>query len=310
TIVIVATGTGSPAERAGARPGDLLLGIDSTGVDASRLESARRLLDGPAGTTVVLRIRRQGVRSVVTLDVTRGAFAPAPAVSEALLSGGVGSVRVRRFSAGVTDSVRRAVERLDAAGAGALVLDLRGAVGGTLQDGVAIADLFLGPGLTLATSRGRPGSPSMTYADSTASPFGSMPMAVLVNRGTAGAAEAAAGALQDHDRAIVLGDTTFGRGVTRSTFALGEGASLRLTTALWITPSGRQIQRPARAAADSAPRPGVRSDAGRPLLGGGGIVPDREVPDTGDADLPLDAARKLLLKAGSMRAVLGLAGAR
>ncbi len=246
----------------------------------------------------------------MTLEVTRGAFTPAPAVTGALLPGGVGSVRVRRFVAGITDSVKRAVERLVAAGAGPLVLDLRGAVGGKLQDGAALADLFLGPGTTLATSRGRPGSPSLTYADSTASPFGSIPMAVLVNRGTAGAAEAAAGALQDHDRAVLLGDTTFGRGVTQRTFPLGEGASLRLTTELWITPSGRQIQRPPRTAADSAPRPEVRSDAGRPLLGGGGIVPDREVPDTGGTDLPLDAARKLLLKTGAVRAVLGLAGAR
>jgi carboxyl-terminal processing protease len=104
----------------------------------------------------------------------------------------------------------------------------------------------------------------------------------------------------------VLGDTTFGRGVTQSTFPLGEGASLRLTTAFWITPSGRQIQRPPSAAADSAPRPRLRSDAGRPLQGGGGIVPDRIVTDTGSADPILSAARRLLMRAGSVRAVLGL----
>jgi carboxyl-terminal processing protease len=135
-------------------------------------------------------------------------------------------------------------------------------------------------------------------------------MAVLVNGGTAGAGEVAAGALQDHDRAAILGATTFGRGVTQSTFPLGGGASLRLTTALWMTPSGRQIQRPPRAAADSTSRPMLKSDGGRPLPGGGGIVPDRAVQDTGTTDLVLAAARRLLLRAGSARAVLGLLGER
>ena len=124
-------------------------------------------------------------------------------------------------------------------------------------------------------------------------------MAILVDRGTAGAGEVAAGALQDHDRAAVLGDTTFGLGVTQSSFPLGDGASLRLTTALWMTPSGRQIQRPPQASADSTARPKLKSDGGRLILGGGGIVPDRAVRDTGSADQVLAAARLgPLLRAG------------
>jgi carboxyl-terminal processing protease len=133
-------------------------------------------------------------------------------------------------------------------------------------------------------------------------------MAILVDGGTAGAAEVTAGALQDHDRAAVLGAITFGRGVTQSLFPLGDGASLRLTTALWMTPSGRQIQRPPGNAADSTPRPKVKSDAGRTLIGGGGIVPDRAVLDTGSIDQALAAARGILLRARNARAVLGLTG--
>jgi carboxyl-terminal processing protease len=187
------------------------------------------------------------------------------------------------------------------------VLDLRGAVGGGLSDGVALADLFLDGGRTIAMSRGRTASGSTSFSDSTASPFDSIPVAVLVNAGTAGAAEVVAGALQDNDRAAVLGAISFGRGVTQSTFALGGGASLRLTTALWITPSGRQIQRPPRSAdGDSLPRPKIKSQGGRTLLAGGGIVPDRLVADTGAVDLILAEAQSLLRKAATTRAVLAL----
>jgi carboxyl-terminal processing protease len=310
TTVVVATVPGSPADSAGVQDGDVLLAVDSIPVDASHLARGMHLLDGEPGTRATLRIRRPGTRGIILLDVVRGRGRELPALTTSLLPGQVGVVRLRSFFPGAAGSVRAAVEVLVRQGARSLVLDLRGAVGGALEQGASMADLFLGPRNTLVVSRGRPGAPSVTLTDSSASAFDSLPMAVLVNGGTAGAGEVAAGALQDHDRAAILGATTFGRGVTQSTFPLGGGASLRLTTALWMTPSGRQIQRPPRAAADSTSRPMLKSDGGRPLPGGGGIVPDRAVQDTGTTDLVLAAARRLLLRAGSARAVLGLLGER
>jgi carboxyl-terminal processing protease len=281
--------------------------VDSDVVDVTHLDELVRHLAGKSGSRVTLRIRRPGVRAPVMLDVVRGATPRSPALASAVLSGGVARVRVIRFVPGLADSVRREITALRSAGSRAIALDLRGVVGGGLSDGVALAELFLGAGKIVVVSRARPASESRTFADSTASPFESMPLAVLVNGGTAGAAEVVAGALQDHDRAAVLGSVTFGRGVTRSTFQLGGGASLRLTTALWLTPSGRQIQRPP-AGGDSLPRPKVKSDAGRTLLGGGGIVPDRVMADTGATDLVLEQARSILARANSVRAVVALVG--
>src|SRR3990172_1712297 len=149
------------------------------------------------------------------------------------------------------------------------------------------------------------GSPGLV--DSTDSKFSGMPLAVLIDAGTAGAGEVVAGALQDHDRGVILGSPSFGRGVTQGNFSLGGGAVLTLTTALWMTPNGRQIQRPPQPAfGDTLPRPVVMSDRGRPLVGGGGIVPDRTIADTGSADLVLAEARRLLELAKTPERVFAL----
>ena len=309
-IVIVSVVPGSPADSSGLRRGDRLIGVDSTLVDASRLDLSLKLLEGRPGSRVALRVRRSGVRGPVVLEMVRGPVSWNEAVS-AEPEGGVVRIRVRRFVPGLADSVRRRLEAARGAGVRGIALDLRGVVGGGLPDGVALADLFLDPGQRLATSRGRHAGASFALRDSTASPYDSIPLAVLVDGGTAGAAEAAAGALQDHDRAAVLGATTFGRGVTSNSFPLGGGASLRLTTALWMTPSGREIQRPPpRADGDSIPRPRFKTDGGRVVLGGGGIIPDRAIADSGGGDQVLAEARSLLIRAGTARRVLALVSAR
>lgn len=306
-VVVVATVKGGPGEVAGVRSGDRLVGIDSVPVDGTRLDQAARLLAGPAGSHVTLRLRRAGTRALLAFEVVRGRIPLARAVEAVTLGGGVGWLAIQGFPAGIADSVRQGVETLRAAGARSLVLDLRGAVGGDLSQGAALADLFLDPGATIAESKSRQPGGSRSLLDSTPSPFDSLPMTVLVDEGTAGAAEVVAGALQDHDRAAVLGAVTFGRGVTQSTFPLGNGASLRLTTALWMTPRGRQIQNPPRPAdGDSVPRPKLKSDGGRNLLGGGGIVPDRVIQAAGSGDTVLAQARSILERAGSTRAVLAL----
>jgi carboxyl-terminal processing protease len=234
-----------------------------------------------------------------------------PLLEASLLTGGVARIRVRQPVPGIADSVRRALEALRSQGARSLVLDLRSTVGGTLQDGVAMADLFLPAGAVIAMSRGRPSGATARFTDSAPSPFEGMPLAVLIDAGTAGAAELVAGALQDHDRAAILGSKSFGHGVTESTYRLGAGASLSLTTALWVTPSGRQIQRPPRSAStDTLKVPKLKSDAGRVLVGGGGIVPDREIAETNHGDLALAEARRVLEKASTQAEVLALVSSK
>lgn len=306
-VVIVATVPGSPADSAGIRAGDLLLGVDSTTIDASRIDRVVTLLTGRPGTTVVLRVRRSGTRAALALPVVRGLLPRAPVLETALLGAGVARLRVSRFVPGIAESVSARVAALRNDGARSLVIDLRSTVGGDLDDGVSLADLFLERGKTIVVSRARPASASASFMDSAASAFSAMPIAVLIDEGTAGAAEVVAGALQDHDRAVVLGSNSFGRGVTQSMFRLGAGASLSLTTSLWITPSGRQIQRPPRpATGDTVPRPKVKSDGGRVLVGGGGIVPDRLIAETDHSDLALAEARRMLMRAGSPQEVLAL----
>jgi carboxyl-terminal processing protease len=307
-VVVVGTVPGSPADSAGVRAGDRLLAIDSARAEPTRLGAAARLLDGKAGSTVRLRLRRGDARAPVVVDLVRGPVKWPPAVEATALGGGVGRVRVQRIVPGLADSVRAAVSFLRLKGVRAIALDLRGTVGGGVTDGAALAELFLGAGQTAAFAKARQASGTQRFAATLPAAFDSLPVAVLVDAGTAGAAEVVAGALQDHDRAAVLGSISFGRGVTQSLFSLGAGVSLRLTTAVWETPSGRRIQWPPPPAnGDSLPpRPKLRSDGGRVLLGGGGIVPDRLVTSSGPEDAVLAEARSLLSRAGSTRAVLAL----
>lgn len=306
-VVIVATVAGSPADSAGVLAGDRLLGVDSVVVDVGRLDRVGELLDGKPGTPVTLRVRRAGTRGTLAITLLRGALPRSSAVVATSLGGGVARLRIVRFVPGIADSVRRQLEELRGEGAKSLVLDFRSTVGGELAQGVELADLFLDDGKLIVVSRARPASATASFIDHSASPFAAMPLAVLIDAGTAGAAELVAGALQDHDRAVVLGGNSFGRGVTQSEFRLGEGATLSLTTSLWLTPSGRQIQRPPRpASGDSLPRPKLKSDAGRVLLGGGGIVPDRQIVEVNHSDLALLEARRVLQRANSPQAVLGL----
>jgi carboxyl-terminal processing protease len=189
------------------------------------------------------------------------------------------------------------------AGARSLVLDLRGDPGGLLDQGVGVADLFLDPGQKIVTTRGRTPEENRTFADGAPQRFTDMPLVVLTDSGTASASEIVAGALQDHDRALVVGTVTYGKGSAQRVFRLDDEGAVKLTTALWYTPVGRSINRPRPkgagedernppAAGDTVARPRFRTDAGRTVLGGGGIVPDVEVAmlTTSAADRALQTA--------------------
>lgn len=305
--VVVATVPGSPADQAGLRPGDVLFGIDTTAINGSRLEKAAALLAGPEGSQVTLRVRRGPLG--LSPELRRGPLPQVGAVSTTELGGGIARVRLARIGPGVVDTLRVAISQLKQQGVRSLVLDLRGSAqgGSDLTDGTRIADLFLDKGTVLMVSRMRRASGPQSVTDQSASEFAGMPLAVLIDGGTAGAAEVVAGALQDHDRAIVLGSESYGRGATWSSFSIGNGAVLTLTTALWLTPNGRQIQRQpdTSTVADSTKRPTVKSDGGRVLTGGGGIVPDRVIEDPG-GEVVLAEARRILSRAATPEQVFAL----
>jgi len=200
------------------------------------------------------------------------------------------------------------------AGRPGLVIDLRGAVEGTLPDAVTFATRLLDRGQSVVIVRRRPADDSTAVAGEAETRHLDSPVVVLVDRGTAGAAEVVAGALQDHDRAAIVGETTFGRAGRSSFFPLGDGMSLRLTTELWVTPSGRVIQRTlplqqSEASIDTVEvRPEFRTEGGRVILGGGGVVPDREVATVGEVseatDHAMNAARQLLARAPDRKSLI------
>jgi carboxyl-terminal processing protease len=284
-ITVISALPGTPAERAGIMTGDRIVEIDGRPTHGLTQEEALRSLRGSAGSTVRLVVERAGAAARMPFSLTRAEIAVNPVQNALLLRDGVGYVDLTVFSTSAAADLGRAIDSLRGAGARALVLDLRGDPGGLLDQGVGVADLFLDAGQKIVTTRGRTADENHTYADGAPQRFTGMPLVVLTDSGTASASEIVAGALQDHDRALVVGTATYGKGSAQRVFRLDEGG-VKLTTALWYTPSGRSINRPRPADSedgddatrpDSAPRPRFRTDAGRTVLGGGGIVPDVEV---------------------------------
>lgn len=284
-ITVVATLPGTPAERAGIETGDRIVEIDSVPTIGLTADEALKKLRGPAGSKVKVSVDRPGLASRLSFTLTRADIDVNPVQHAVMLPDRVGYVDLTVFSSDAARDLAHAIDSLRTEGARALVLDLRGDPGGLLDQGIDVADLFLDPGQRIVATRGRSSDESQAYADQRPQQYAGVPLVVLTDSGTASASEIVAGALQDHDRALVVGTTTFGKGSAQRVFHLDEGA-LKLTTARWFTPSGRSIDRPRTpdddesddgTPSDSTVRPKFRTDAGRVVLGGGGIVPDVEV---------------------------------
>lgn len=285
-ITVIAALPGTPAERAGIVTGDRIVEIDGKSTHGLTQEEALKSLRGAPGSTVRIVVERPGVPARLPFTLARAEIAVSPVQNALMVRDGVGYVDLTVFSTSAAADLGRVVDSLRAAGARSLVLDLRGDPGGLLDQGVGVADLFLDAGQKIVTTRGRTPDENHTFSDGAPQRFGGMPLVVLTDSGTASASEIVAGALQDHDRALVVGTATYGKGSAQRVFRLDDGA-VKLTTALWYTPSGRSINRPRPkgpdevdgdgAPTDSIPRPRFRTDAGRTVLGGGGIVPDVEV---------------------------------
>lgn len=272
--VIVQTRPGTPAERAGLEPGDELLVVDGRSTRGWSDAEARAALRGPRGS--IVRVEVDGPAGRRTLTLVRDRIHISAVSGAALVDGDVAYLSLTTFSDSTTVELRRAVDSLVARGARSLVLDLRGNPGGLLAQGVEVADLFLGPGARLVTTAGRSTASRRVYTDSTTSTWSALPVVVLVNELTASAAEIVAGALQDNDRALIVGRVTFGKGSAQGVYGLENGAAISLTNARWYTPLGRSIEHPSvpggadddgePAAADTV-RPVLRTPAGRAVRG-------------------------------------------
>lgn len=312
-VTVVLARPGSPAERAGLVAGDRLIAVDGRSTKGWTIAEAGSALRGPAGTSVRVQVERGG-GGAQALTLERAEIRVSTVARAMVLDGGLGYLALTAFSDSTARELERAVDSLRTAGARALVLDLRGNPGGILLQGVRVADLFLDPSQRIVRIAGRSPGVNATYVDSTAQRWPDLPMTVLVNQLTASAAEIVAGALQDHDRALVLGLPTYGKGSAQGIYELEGGGALSLTNARWFTPIGRSIEYPPSDAerlaerlaerdaergadADTA-RPRFRTEAGRMILGGGGIVPDLVIGDTA----ALGAERRFLAAIGGQGA--------
>jgi carboxyl-terminal processing protease len=283
----------SPAALFGVRRGDRIIAVAGASVVGMTTDQVSNRLMGIAGTRVQITLARAGSATPVIADIPR-AVVHVPSVPYALMFGRVGYVPLLRVNESTAEEVRDALQRLHDEGATSYVLDLRGNPGGQLDQALDASSLFLDRGKVLASVRSREAQPEV-YTARQAPVERSAPIVVLEDGYTASAAEIIAGALQDHDRALVLGMPSFGKGLVQTTIPLESGWLLKMTTGRWFTPSGRSIHRDRPFAngnfldVDSAPlgrtaaavragRPTVHSDDGRILYGGGGIVPDVVVP--------------------------------
>ena len=278
-ITVVSPMQESPADRAGIRTGDRLLEIDGQSAADWSMEQAVQAMRGKIGTRIRVAIGREGTAEPLRFDLVRERIHQRAVPAGILLPDGVGYLSMSMVRENAADELEQEVERLTQQGMRSLVLDLRSNPGGLRDEAVEAADLFLDPRQPILVSRGRAPGDNHSWSDDRPQRWRHLPIVVLVNGGTASAAEIIAGALQDHDRALVVGDTTYGKGIVQTVFTLGPELALRLTTARWYTPSGRSIQGALLDSAMGAATPEsrqitFRSTGGRSLASGGGIVPD------------------------------------
>jgi len=290
-ITVITPVEGTPAARLGLRAGDVIETVDGVSTEGMDIDDAARRLRGPEGTKVHITVSRLGLAAPLDLTIER-ARVPSESVRYALMiDKDTAYVRINDFIRSTGDEVRRSLERLQKEGATRLVLDLRDNPGGMVDTAVATASVLLEPGQEVFTTKGRTADSFQDYRVSQDGPHFTGPLVVIVNRGSASAAEIVAGAVQDHDRGILVGETSFGKGVVQTIYPVRD-SGLALTTAKYYTPSGRCIQRDFDSFFDyihvrnggegkDAPAqpkgPVFLTDSGRKVFGGGGITPDHEV---------------------------------
>ena len=292
---ITATFDHSPAYRGGLRYGDRIDAVDGVSMHGKPSADVRDKIRGPRDSHVKVTVTRAGTGQVETVDIVRAAVGQPSVPDYYMIRPGVGYVDMTRgFNYDTAELMQDALDNLHKRGLNSLVLDLRNNPGGFLDSAIAVASIFLPQGQLILTQKGRNGLNDRIYRSNNPDPDRT-PLVILVNEYTASASEIVSGAMQDHDRALIVGQTSFGKGLVQSIINLPEGAGLTLTSAKYFTPSGRLIQRDYsnggwydyisrggtlhEAYSDKPAGPASKTDTGRPVYGGGGITPDETVKE-------------------------------
>ena len=311
-ITVIAPLPGTPAELAGIQTGDRIVEIGGKSTHGWSSDDATQAIRGKPGTSVSFLVERPGSAARIPFTIKRRSVHLRSVQYVSELRPGIGYVDVDIFSDSTAEELDESIRELQKKGVTSLIVDLRNNPGGLLDQGVSVTDLFLDKGQKIVGMRGRVPDANRMFHDGAAQRWPALKVVVLIDSGSASASEIVAGALQDHDRALIVGTTSFGKGSAQSLYGMTDGGALKITTARWFTPSGRSIDRPNRSAddeddfgstdadplarSDSTRRANAqfRTDNGRIVYGGGGITPDVIVGES----LPTDADRAFTLALG------------
>jgi len=286
-VEVVSPNPGSPADRAGIKPGDIIVRVDGKDTVSLSSPEVADLLRGPRGTVVTITLSREGESKPIVVNVMRDQIPQSAVEYSGLIRPGIGYARVTGFTSENTDSdLAAAMKKMDYRHLDGFVLDLRGNPGGLLMQAIGMADMFLNKDQLVVSQKGRASAEQRYYALRGNGDV-EIPVVVLINGRSASASEIVAGALQDHDRALVVGERSFGKGLVQTPFPTDNATTLLLTTAHYFTPSGRLIQRNYKDVSifdyeyDRHPNKEQEvklTDSGRKVYGGGGITPDVDDP--------------------------------
>jgi carboxyl-terminal processing protease len=291
-ITAVVVFEGSPAYKKGIRSGDIISKVNGESAKGWTTEKAMSVLRGPKGTPVHIEIRRRGYDEPIPVELTRDEVYIPTVPAYFMIDATTGYVRMQDFGENTDHDVKHALHELASKGMRRLLFDIRQNPGGPLDQAIKVANEFLPRNNLIVFTRGRIPNSDQDYKATEDGEFTNIPIVLLANRNSASASEIVTGALQDHDRAYVVGETTFGKALVQSIYRISGSAGLALTTAHYHTPSGRLIQRPWDATFDEYlsyslkdqdvdrphnPKDLMHTDAGRPVYSGGGIEPDKRV---------------------------------
>ncbi len=319
TILVIAPVAGGPSESLGIMSGDKIITIDGESSVGYSNEQVLQKLRGPKGTRVTINIVRAGFPEILEFEITRDKIPLYSVTVSAMVDDRTGYIAVNRFSATTYSEFMQSMDKLREEGMTRLILDLRSNPGGYLEEAFKMSDIFLPKGKKIVYTKGRNAQFNEEYFATSGSSYEEMPLIILINPGSASASEIVAGAVQDWDRGLIVGERSFGKGLVQRQFELGDGSAFRLTTAKYFTPSGRLIQRPYENGSDAyrmeayhfddpdgeinyhelkpdSSQPVYYTDGGRIVFGGGGITPDVIIRESRASELWVKIARQNLFR--------------